>query len=387
MIKNEIKQTRRVKKTVFVAAIMLIILILVGCDSSNEFQDYESFAPLDGDEWEISTPEAEGLDPKLLANLYKNASKLDSVFSVLVIKNGNLIAEDYFNGGTIEQKVLLQSVSKSFISTLVGLALEQGCLGSLDQRLLEFFPEYVLQIKDPRKSDITLRHMLQMRSGYPWEETHPDLMAAMWKGDNPPLVADFPLTENPGTVFQYSNITPALLAEIVSRACDTNLKEFSEENLAGPLGVEFGEFWPNENDDYHPLFHLSARDLAKYGLMYLDDGEFNEQQIVSTEWVQASLDSYSENVSTGAPQNGKMGRYFREIGYGYQWWNARVGDHSFNYAAGHGGQLIILLHDLDMVVVTTAEPFFMQHDGNSWKNEKAIINMVGEFVDSLPSEK
>ena len=297
-----------------------------------------------------------------------------------------MIAEEYFNSGTIEQKVLLQSVSKSFVSTLVGLAVEKGCIESLDQRLLEFFPEYALQIKDPRKSDITLRHMLQMRSGLPWEETHPDLMAAMWKGDNPPLVADFPLTENPGTVFQYSNITPALLAEIVARECDTNLKEFSQENLAEPLGIEFGEFWPNEYDDYHPLFHLSARDLARYGLMYLDDGEFDGQQIVPAEWVQASLDSYSENVSTGAPQNGKIGRYFREIGYGYQWWNARVGDHYFNYAAGHGGQLIILLHDLDMVIVTTAEPFFMQHDGKAWKHEKAIIDLLGKFIASLPDE-
>jgi len=381
--KNQLKIYRCV---FLVTTVILILSLATGCDSSNQLQAYKDFAPLVRADWEVSTPRTEGLDPKMVAKLYKNASKLDTIFSVLVIKNGKLIAEDYFNDGTIEQKVLLQSVSKSFISTLVGLALEEGCIESINQRLLDFFPEYALQIMDPRKLDITLQHMLQMRSGLPWEETHPDLMAAMWKGDNPPLVVGFPLTEDPGTVFQYSNITPALLAEIISRTCDTNLKDFSQENLAEPLGVEFGEFWPNEYDDYHPLFHLSARDLAKYGQMYLDDGEFNGQQIVPMEWIQASLESYSENVSTGAPQNGKMGRYFRDIGYGYQWWNARVGDHYFNYAAGHGGQLIILLHDLDMVIVTTAEPFFMQHDGKSWKHEKAIINMVGEFIDSLPIE-
>jgi hypothetical protein len=96
------------------------------------------------------------------------------------------------------------------------------------------------------------------------------------------------------------------------------------------------------------------------------------------------LQVYSENVSTGGPQNGKMGKYFRDIGYGYQWWSARVKNHQFNYAIGHGGQLIILLHDLDMVIVTKADPFWQQHDDESWRNEKAIINLVGKFIAALP---
>ena len=93
-----------------------------------------------------------------------------------------------------------------------------------------------------------------------------------------------------------------------------------------------------------------------------------------------------QNVSSGAPQSGKIGRYFRDIGYGYQWWSARVGDHHFNYAAGHGGQLIVLLDELDMIIVTTADPFFQQHDGQSWKHEKAIINLVGR-VHQLLAER
>jgi CubicO group peptidase (beta-lactamase class C family) len=187
-------------------------------------------------------------------------------------------------------------------------------------------------------------------------------------------------------VFQYSNTTSPWLAAIVSRACHTDLKTFSETYLLEPMGVEMGEFWENKYDDYYPLFHFSSRDSAKYGLLYLNDGEFNGQQIVPAEWVHESLQVYSENVSTGGPRNGKMGRYFRDIGYGYQWWSARVKDHHFDYAVGHGGQLIILLHDLDMVIVTKAYPFWMQHDDESWRNEKAIINLVGKFIASLPNE-
>ena len=200
------------------------------------------------------------------------------------------------------------------------------------------------------------------------------------------MIVHFPLTAPPDTTFQYSNLTSAWLSAIVSRSCQTNLKDFSEEFLLDPLGVVPGEFWPNMYDDYHPLFHLSARDAAKFGLLYLNGGEYAGEQILPAEWVEDSLQTYTFNVSTGAPQNGKIGRYFREIGYGYQWWSARVGEHSFNYAAGHGGQLIILLHDLDMVIVTKADPFFMQHDGEAWKHEKSIINLVGKFISSLPAE-
>ena len=212
-------------------------------------------------------------------------------------------------------------------------------------------------------------------------------MAAMWAGDNPPLIVHFPLTNDPGTTFQYSNSTSHWLGMIVARACDSDLKSFAEESLLSPIGAEMGDFWEDMYGDYYPLFHFKAREAAKFGLLYLNDGEFGGEQIVSSDWVHDSLQAYSENVSSGAPNSGKIGRYFRDIGYGFQWWSARAGNHHFNYAAGHGGQLIVLLDEMDMMVVTTADPFFMQHDGESWKHEKAIINMVGSFINSLPGNQ
>ena len=364
--------------------IVLILSLLTACGPGSAELATTDFNPQPGDDWEVSTPAEEGLDPELVARAYLNAEDLETLYSLLVIKNDKLIAEKYFNDGALENKTLMQSASKSYISALIGLALEQGCLESVDQKMLEFFPEYANEISDPRKEAITIRHLLQMRSGYPWEETHPDLMAAMWTGDNPPLVVSFPLTADPDTVFQYSNLSNAWLAAIQSRACDTNLKDFSEEYLLDPMGVEMGELWPNEYDDYHALFHFRARDVAKFGLLYLNEGVLDGKQIFPAEWVRDSLKTYSENVSTSGVDSGKIGRYFREVGYGYQWWSARAGEHYFNYAAGHGGQLIVLLDDLDMVIVTTAYPFFQQHDGGAWKHEKSIINLVGKFIASLP---
>ena len=118
---------------------------------------------------------------------------------------------------------------------------------------------------------------------------------------------------------------------------------------------------------------------------HLNDGEYEGDRIIPADWVHDSLQSYTQDAFAEIAGK-KIGRYFRDIGYGYQWWSARVGDHHVDYAAGHGGQLIVLLDEYDLVIVTTADPFYLVHTGESWKNEKACFNLVGRFVDSLPSE-
>lgn len=346
------------------------------------------YAPLPGDDWVVSTPAEEGLDPSLVAELYLDAAALERIYGLLVIKNGHLIAERYFNGGAVEQKALLQSVTKSYTSALVGLALEQGCLSSVDQKLLDFFPEYAGRVTDPRKRQITIRDMLQMRAGYPWEETDSTLWAAILTGDYLPLIVDFPLTSDPGTEFQYSNVTSHWLGVIVARACDTDLKSFAREHLFSPLGVEVG---PWLQDPYGYYFgqaeiHFTARDAARFGLVYLNEGAYEGHRVVPAAWVQVSLRRYSENVNSAGIRDGRVGRYFRDVGYGYQWWSARVGDHRFNLAWGHGGQLIILLEELDMVVVVTSDPFHIQHDDESWRHEQANLNLVGKFIQALPKQ-
>jgi len=117
--------------------------------------------------------------------------------------------------------------------------------------------------------------------------------------------------------------------------------------------------------------------MAKFGQLYLDDGQWNGQEIVPSVWVSQSTATYSDDAWDNV---GK----FRDIGYGYQWWTARAGAHEVVFAWGHGGQLIVLVDELDLVVVTTADPFWKQHDGQSWKHEKACFNLVGRFIGSFP---
>lgn len=344
------------------------------------------YAPSPGNAWEVSTPEAQGLDPMLVAELYLDATGLSTLYGLLVIKNGHLIAEKYFNEGSMTQKALLQSASKSYTSALVGIALDRGCLSSVDQKMMQFFPELADRIVDPRKREISIRHLLQMRSGYPWEETDRAYWDAFLYGDLVRLIVDFPLISDPGTAFHYSNLSSHLLGVIVARACDTDLRSFAQEHLFSALGAEIGE-WIRDRDGYYvgaAEMRFTARDAAKFGRLYLDGGEYGGKHVVPADWVRESLQRYSTDVTSGGIESGAVGRYLRHIGYGYQWWSATAGEHDLNLAWGHGGQLIVLVDDLDLIVVATAYPFYKQHDDESWRHERANLNVVGKFIASLP---
>lgn len=343
-----------------------------------------NYKPISRKDWSVSTPDEQGLDPMLMAELYLDAAALETLHGVLVIKNGYLVAEGYFNAGSIDQKASLQSVSKSVYSTLVGLALEQGCLSGLDQKMMDFFPEIANRPVDPRKLEITIRDMLRMRSGYPWEESDPDLWKTFLAGDYLPLLEAVPLVSDPDAEFRYSNLTTHWLGMIVSRACDTDLRSFAEQHLFKPIELEPGDWWQDKYGFYFALLHMTACDAARFGLLYLNNGKYDDRQVVPSGWVRDSLQAHSTDASPTGTKGQKLGRYFVDIGYGYQWWSASVGDHDFEYAAGHGGQLIVLLDALDMIIVVTADPFFMQHDDEAWRHERANINLVGKFIASLP---
>ena len=371
--------------------ILAVSILLAGCDSSDLFEADLSpeelqavdYTPLPGEDWDVSTPEEQGLDPMLVAELYHHAAELETLYSLLVVMDGNLVAEDYFNGGSVDKQTLVQSASKSYISALVGIALEQGCLSSIDQKLVDFFPELADQITDPRKKDITIRELLQMRAGYPDEETDSAYLDALYWGEYPELIVEFPLVSDPGTRFNYSNLTYSWLAIILHRACGTDLKSYAQEQLFEPTDTQVGD-WLQDRDGHYigsGGIHVTARDAAKFGQLFLDGGEYNGEQVVPAEWVADSLQPYTENI-----RNVGSSRAFRDLGYGYGWWTARAGDHDLSFAWGHGGQLIVLLDELDMVIVTTADPFFGQHDEDSWKHEKAAFNLVGEFIESLAAE-
>ncbi len=382
---------RKLSVLLFISMILMLSM-LVGCTHSLQYLAAVKYVPLAGDDWKVSTPTEQGLDPMLLAELYLNAAELSTLYGLLVIKNGHLIAEGYFNEGAVLRKNFLQSVTKSYTAALVGIALDQGYLSSVDQKMMDFFPEFEGQITDPRKEQITIRNMLQMRSGYPWEERESPYLDLLFFTDNwqhwLPHLVDFPLTSDPGTEYRYSNLTYHLLGIIVARACDTDLRSYGQEHLFTPIDAEVGE-WRTDADNYNwgwGEISFTVRDMAKFGLLYLHDGEYAGKQVISTSWVRESLQAHSEDINYTGWMSSRLGRYFRDIGYGYHWSSARVDDHYFSFAWGHGGNLIVLLHELDMIIVTSADPLYELPAEAGWKFEGAIIDLVGKFIKSLPKD-
>lgn len=365
-----------------------VLLLFSACNSREKTMSPDSvdISAVERDDWEISTPGEQGLDPQLVAEMYQKAEELETIYSLLVVKNGYLVAEKYFNKGSIEQKARLQSVTKSYTSALVGIALDQGYLSSVNQKILEFFPELDSRITDKRKTEITIQNLLQMRAGYPWEESDAALWRGLLSGYYPELIEEFPLIDTPGTEFHYSNLSSNWLGIIVDRASGMNLKSFAEEYLFSKINVEAGE-WGQDAEGHNNGcgdLHFTARDAARFGLLYLNEGVYEGEQIISRLWIQDSLKIYSSHINAtgGFPAN--WGLKIRDIGYGYQWWSARAGDHAFNFAWGHGGQFIILVDELDMVIVITADPFHLEHNPESWKHEMANLNLFGSFIKSLP---
>lgn len=355
--------------------------------SAAELKDVD-FAPLRRNDWPLAKPAEVGLDRARLADLYLDAAHLKNVFGLLVVKDGKLVAERYFHEGGVDQVSTRHSITKSFLSALYGIALKQGCAPPLDSKMISYFPEVADRIKDARKTQITMRQMLEMRAGYPMEIVSPKHHDALFftNGWNwIPHMVDFPLVADPGTKFGYSNLTSELIAIALARSCKTDLEAFANKTLFAPLGATLAD-WSKGAKGYRMgwgQMSVTARDMATFGQLYLDGGKWKGRQIVPAAWVADSLKRYSNNAWTSP----RLGRYFGDVGYGYQWWSAKAGAHPFDFAWGHGGQLIVLLHDLDMVIVTTADPQLgidpLRQPG--WEREVAIINVVGKFIAGLPT--
>jgi len=168
--------------------------------------------------------------------------------------------------------------------------------------MMDFFPEFAGQIADPRKEQITIRDMLQMRAGYPYDSTghYSDVLYLSGNWRWLPHLVGFPLVSDPGTEVNYSSVTSHLLGVIMARACDTDLMSFAQEHLFTPIDAELGD-WTRDLDGYNwgwgEIF-VTARDMARFGLLYLNDGDYEGNQVISADWVHDSLQTYSEDAWT-----------------------------------------------------------------------------------------
>ena len=300
--------------------------------------------------WRSSTPEMQGMDSaKLLIADEFVQNRLPDTFSLLVVKNGYLVFEKYYSWGSPEKYAVVHSVTKSVTSALIGIAIDKGYLQSVDQKLIEFFPEFDTDDLDPRKKEISLRNLLTMSGGFKWNDRGPSMRNWYLSSDWLKFAIQLPQENKPGDVFNYNSSTSHLLSIILSKSTKTSTLDFAKRNLFKPLGIE-SAYWHQDPQGYHIGgfgLGLSARDLAKIGFLYLNDGYWSGQPIVSESWVKESTARQIQ-----AFKHPIYGRF----GYGYQWWVKKVDDCSSFRAWGRRGQFIVAVPELDLIIAVTSNP-------------------------------
>jgi len=337
--------------------------------------------------WPISTPQAVGLDPEVLAELDADisAGKYGYIDSLLVIRHGRLVYDrsyrhdysqiygkeakepgalnahdptgpyNYFNPwwhpfyrrGDLHS---LQSVTKTVTSVVIGVATARGEFPDLATPILKFFDESKVANVDERKRRVTIRHLMTMTGGFDWDESLPyddpnnscSQMEASFEWVQ--FTIDRKMAREPGTVFNYSSGETQLLSHIFHAVTGRDIEEYAAENLFAPLGIE-RFFWkrsPSGPIDTEGGLYLNPHDLAKIAYLFLKKGVWQGKPIVTPEWV---ADSVSPKVEVG-----KSG-----VKYGLKWWIYPYGDgsHAAWAGSGFGGQMPIIIPEHDLVLVFT----------------------------------
>lgn len=324
-----------------------------------------------------------------LKSITKEANdSIPSLGSILVWQNNKIVFEEYFNGANDSTNFKVKSVTKSVVSALAGIANDRQLLPDLKTPVFNLFPEYatdftknknigfteLIRANDSLKRKITLSDMITMQTGYLWDDNSP-LSSRVFNSSSDPVrsTLDLPFEAFPGTKFKYCTPASHVIAVVVSKSVKGNLKDFADTALFKHIGVTITS-WSTD-----PLgrtmggteLSMKATDMIKFGLLYLNEGKVNGKQIISKSWINESTSEQvvlnEWDVLPGAN------------GYGYYWWRRKTNGHQAFVASGYGGQLICVIPDLKMVIVTTC----FVNDQNRGRSE---IKRLHHFIDKIVKE-
>ena len=347
---------------------MISLSIIASCSYvAPQLKEERLKPPIIDDQLHVGTPDSVGLDTAMLQKILDSVQtdEHQDLNSILIARKGILVLEAYFNGEGRKTIHDIRSAGKSFTSTLVGIALQKGYLKSLDQRVLEFFPEYMpLETPDTRKERVTIRHLLEMKSGFDADDDDLDTPGCedhMYDSkDWIHYALNVPMAEEPGKVYKYAGMNTMLLGGIVRSATQMPLPKFLEISLLKPMGIS-KYHWkktPKGRAVGQGNLFLRPRDMLKFGLLFLNKGEWNDQQVVNADWVYEATQTL-----TSLPSE-------QHSGYGYQWWTSseEIGLKKINFffAWGNGGNMIYVIPDEDMVVVITSSAY-----GKKWGHSRS----------------
>ena len=369
----------RIKK---LALYFLSIFFFTNCTQSEEklvAENDEGFTLGSMAEAGIDSSIINKIDTAITNGTYPN------IHSLLIVRNNKLIYEKYWRGKDqswgedlgirMQGKDSLhdiRSISKSIVSACVGIAIEQGKIKSIDQKVFDFFPEYK-KLDTGLISSLTIEHLLTMSSGLKWNEEVPydnpeNSEIRMIRSSNQvEYVLSQPMEFPPGQVWKYNGGTTQLLAAIIEKTTGKKVEQFAKEYLFQPLDNTRFEWIKYDGTDLAAAasgLRLRSRDLLKFGLLYYNDGRYNDTQVVSKKWVEESFQSHVQRPGGGS--------------YGYQFWlwQDTINNNPLSMVAciGNGDQRILFDKANDLLIVATAGNY------NKWDIKKNVYALLNEYV-------
>ena len=310
-----------------------------------------------GDDWEVSTPQAQGMDAARLEDVAAYCEE-HGCRAVVIVRHGRIAWERYWGGWDENSTDNSWSMAKSITSALVGIAIGEGKIESVDESAADFIPEW----RGTDREEITLRDLLSMTSGLLWNEDYfekSDVTTMIFSDDQTGYAISHPRFHDPGDDWYYSSGDTQLFSAIIKAATGVDAHQYAEEKLLGPIGVT-GAWWDTDKVGNVMTFccvHTTARNFARFGYLYLRDGRWGDRQIVPEEWVRESLQpSQWENIQ-----------------YGYYWWLLDFPDVPKDMFAAMGFQTkrIYVIPSLDIVAVRIGE-------GDEYWDDNAFLKPLVE---------
>jgi CubicO group peptidase (beta-lactamase class C family) len=286
-----------------------------------------------------------GLDAAIIASMVAAAEELPRLRGILVLRDGESLAEHRFNDGPpLDRAVNIKSASKTVLSVLAGIAIERGVLQGVDQSVVSVLASDAPAKPDPRLATVTVGHLLSMRAGL--ERTSGQYYGRWVTSPNWVRFAlSRPFADEPGGQMLYSTGSSHLLSAMLTRASGRSTHALAQDWLAAPLDIEIPQ-WPRDPQGVYfggNDMLMSPEGLARIGELYRNGGRAGEEQVVSQQWIEESW-----APRTTSPWSGDA--------YGYGWFITEVRGHPVRYGRGYGGQMLYVVPDLGLTVVMTSDP-------------------------------
>lgn len=326
-------------------------------------------------DWELKRPDDAGLRAALVGDTLRAGESVPGLRALLVARHGALVAERYYGGTTVDSLRFINSATKSVCSLLVGLALSDGRLKSLDDTVAQLIPEAIAAVPKSLAADTTLRQILTGRTGFDRDwKTWPEIEKA--KPMVPYALSHLGEPTASATGWSYNDAMVALIAPILRRAQGVDLGELATRQLFRPMNIERYE-WDRDEDGNcwsNRGLVLRPRDLLKFAVMMIDRGRWRGTQVVPESWV-------AESLTTEGPSTWRTGP-LTDVGYGLLWFTGRLHGYRVAWAWGFASQFCLLAPDLGLAVATaaTTREWLKTYDPRTQNN--AVMTLVGRMIEA-----